>query len=276
MEQTNGLIESLAAALPNVAALAGQTVVVKIGGSTLGSHDTTLEDVVTLQRLGVSVVVVHGGGAVISGWLKRIGKVPEFVDGLRVTDAETMEIVVMALAGKVNKDLVSGLQTLGGRPIGLCGLDGALLTGVRKDPRWGQVGKVTQVDLAPIRTLVAAGYVPVIAPIALGEGGEALNLNADTAAAEVASALGAAKLLFLTDVPGVKGADGEVIPALTEGEAKELIASGVISGGMIPKVQACLRGLAGAKASHIIDGRVPHAIIQDLFTDRGVGTRFSI
>ena len=276
MEQTNGLIESLAAALPNVAALAGQTVVVKIGGSTLGSHDTTLEDVVTLQRLGVSVVVVHGGGAVISGWLKRIGKVPEFVDGLRVTDAETMEIVVMALAGKVNKDLVSGLQTLGGRPIGLCGLDGALLTGVRKDPRWGQVGKVTQVDLAPIRTLVAAGYVPVIAPIALGEGGEALNLNADTAAAEVASALGAAKLLFLTDVPGVKGADGEVIPALTEGEAKELIASGVISGGMIPTVQACRRGLAGAKASHIIDGRVPHAIIQDLFTDRGVGTRFSI
>jgi acetylglutamate kinase len=275
METENDHVAALAEALPYVARFAGQTVVVKIGGSTLGSHDTTLEDVVTLRNLGVNVVVVHGGGAVISGWLKRIGKQPEFVNGLRVTDPETMELVVMSLAGKVNKDLVSGLQTLGGKAIGLPGLDGALLKGVRKDQQLGQVGRVTEVDLAPVLALVAAGYVPVIAPIALGEGGEALNLNADTAAAEIAAALGAAKLLFLTDVPGVKGADGAVIAELTEARAKDLIAEGVISGGMIPKVQACLRGLAGAKASHIIDGRVPHALIQELFTNRGVGTMFS-
>ncbi len=272
MDQAEGLVGALAEALPYVAQYSGKTIVIKIGGSTLGSRDTTLEDVVTLQKLGLSVVLVHGGGAVISDCLRKIGKQPVFVNGLRVTDEETMEIVVMALAGKVNKDLVASLQAFGGRAIGLCGLDGGLIRGVRKNEALGLVGKVTAVDLAPLKALAAAGFVPVIAPIALGEGGKPLNLNADTAAAEVAVALGAEKLIFLTDVPGVKGADGAVIPELTASEVRGLIGSGVISGGMIPKAEACLRGLAAAPRSHIVDGRVSHALIRELFTDQGVGT----
>ncbi len=268
----NDLVGALVEALPYVAQYAGKTVVVKIGGSTLGSGDTTLEDVVTLRRLGVDVVIVHGGGSAISGWLRRIGKEPKFVNGLRVTDAETMELVVMTLAGKVNKDLVGGIQARGGRAIGICGLDGGLIRGVRKDEALGCVGEVTSVDLAPLRALTTAGFIPVVAPIAIGEGCEALNLNADTAAAEVAVALGAEKLIFLTDVPGIKGADGQLIPELSASQVRELIASGVISGGMIPKAEACLRALDGASRSHIIDGRVPHALIRELYTDEGVGT----
>jgi acetylglutamate kinase len=271
-ERERDLAEALAEALPYVARYAGKTVVVKIGGSTLGSHDTTLEDVITLQNLGIRVVLVHGGGSVISQWLRKVGKEPRFVNGLRVTDDETMEIVLMSLAGKVNKDLVAQFQTLGGRAIGICGLDGGLLRGVRKDERLGCVGEVTSVDLAPLRALGEAGFVPVVAPIALGVDGEALNLNADTAAAEVAVALRAEKLLFLTDVPGIKGADGQLLAELSAGQVRELIQSGVISGGMIPKAEACLRSLDGVSRSHIVDGRQPHALIRELFTDEGVGT----
>jgi len=259
-------------ALRYAAAYAGKTVVAKVGGSTLGAADTTLEDVVTLQRLGVDVVIVHGGGSAISGWLRRIGKEPRFVDGLRVTDEETMELVVMTLAGKVNKDLVAGIQALGGQAVGLCGLDGGLIRGIRKNELLGCVGEVTSVDLAPLRALTSAGFIPVVAPIAVGEGCEALNLNADTAAAEVAVALKAEKLIFLTDVPGIKGADGQLIPEMSAGQARELIRSGVISGGMIPKAEACLRALDAVPRSHIVDGRVPHALIRELFTDEGVGT----
>jgi len=272
LDEHRGVAEALAEALPYVAAHAGRTVVVKVGGSTLGSHDTTLEDVVTLQQLRVSVVVVHGGGSAISGWLKRIGKVAQFVNGLRVTDEETMEVVLMTLGGQVNKALVGGIQKKGGRALGLCGIDGGLIRGVRKDPLLGQVGEVTAVDAGMLRSIIAAGYVPVIAPIAAGEAGEPLNLNADTAAGAVAGALGASKLIFLTDVPGVKGASGELLPELNEGSVRELIASGVISGGMIPKVEACLRGLEGVPTTHIIDGRLPHALIRELFTHEGVGT----
>jgi len=262
----------LAEALKYVGAFAGKTVVVKVGGSTLGSHDTTLDDIVTLQRLGVATVVVHGGGAAISQWLRRLGGEPRFVNGLRVTDPETMEVVLMTLAGKVNKELVAGLQTRGGRAVGFSGIDGGVLVGRRKSEELGQVGVVTAVQLDLVRAVTAAGFVPVIAPIAIGDNGEALNLNADTAAAEVAVALKAEKLIFLTDVPGIKGADGNVVSHLTAQQVRDLIASGVISGGMIPKAEACLRGLAGAARSHIIDGRAPHALIRELFTDRGVGT----
>lgn len=263
---------TLAEALPYVSRYIGKTIVVKLGGSALGSHDTTLEDVVICQRLGIRVVLVHGGGTAISGWLKRIGKQPRFVRGLRVTDDETMDLVVMTLAGQVNKQLVAEIQRHGGRAIGICGVDGAMLRARQLDPDLGRVGEVQAVDLEPLTALTSSGYIPVVAPIALGDDGRALNLNADTAAAELAAALRAEKAIFLTDVPGVLDADGRLISELSDGQTKALIAEKVISGGMIPKVEACLRALAGVKRSHIIDGRVAHALIGELFTDRGVGT----
>lgn len=263
---------TLAEALPYVSRYIDKTIVVKLGGSALGSHDTTIEDVVICQRLGIRVVLVHGGGTAISGWLKRIGKEPRFVRGLRVTDDETMDLVVMTLAGQVNKQLVAEIQRRGGRAIGVSGIDGAMLRARQLDPDLGRVGEVQAVDLAPLVALIEAGYIPVVAPIALGEDGASLNINADTAAAELAIALRAEKAIFLTDVPGVLDADGRLISELSAGQTKALIAEKVISGGMIPKVEACLRALAGVKRSHIIDGRVAHALIGELFTDRGVGT----
>lgn len=266
------LVHSLSEALPFVTRLAGKTIVVKIGGSTLGSNDTTLQDAVTLKNLNIDVVIVHGGGAAITDWLARINKKAEFVNGLRVTDPETMDIVTMTLAGKVNKELVSQIQASGGKAVGLSGVDGGILRGQVKDVRLGSVGEVTQVHTDLIRMISGAGYIPVIAPIALGEGPQLLNLNADTAAAEVAVALGAHKLIFLTDVAGIKGGDGALIPELNEQDATGLIASGVISGGMIPKASASVRALDGAEQAHIIDGRQSHALIRELFTDLGVGT----
>lgn len=263
---------TLAEALPYVSRYIDKTIVVKLGGSALGSHDTTIEDVVICQRLGIRVVLVHGGGTAISGWLKRMGKEPRFVRGLRVTDDETMDLVVMTLAGQVNKQLVAEIQRHGGRAIGICGIDGAMLRARQLDPDLGRVGEVQVVDLEPLVALTKAGYIPVVAPIALGEDGASLNLNADTAAAELAATLRAEKAIFLTDVPGVLDADGRLISVLSAGQTKALIAEKVISGGMIPKVEACLRALAGVKRSHIIDGRVAHALIGELFTDRGVGT----
>ena len=266
------LVDLLSEALPFVSRLAGRTLVIKIGGSTLGSDDTTLVDAWTLKRLGIDVVIVHGGGAAITDWLKRIDKPAVFVDGLRVTDPETMDVVTMTLAGKVNKDLVGQIQALGGRAIGLSGVDGGMLRGRVKDRRLGAVGEVTEVDVEMVRQISRAGYIPVIAPIALGEDGQHLNLNADTAAAEIAVALGADKMIFLTDVPGIKGGDGELIAEMSGSRARDLIAAGVISGGMIPKAAACIRALDGAEQAHIIDGRQTHALIRELFTNLGVGT----
>ena len=266
------LAATLAEALPYVSRYIGKTIVVKLGGSALGSHDTTIEDVVICQRLGIRIVLVHGGGTAISGWLKRLGKEARFINGLRVTDDETMDLVTMTLAGQVNKQLVSEIQRNGGRAIGICGMDGGLIRARLLDPRLGRVGEVEQVNLDPLRALVSAGYIPVVAPIALGPDGLALNLNADTAAAALAAAMGAEKAIFLTDVPGVLDADGRLISELTARETQRLIAEKVISGGMIPKVEAALRALDGVRRSHIIDGRVAHALIAELFTDRGVGT----
>jgi acetylglutamate kinase len=267
-----GLAQTLAEALPYVSRYIGKTIVVKLGGSALGNHDTTIEDVVICHRLGIRVVLVHGGGTAISDWLKRFGKEPQFVNGLRVTDEESMELVVMTLAGQVNKQLVAEIHRCGGRAIGISGLDGGMLGARRRDPALGRVGEVYAVNLDPLVTLTSAGYIPVVAPIALGDDGYALNLNGDTAAAELATALGAAKAIFLTDVPGVLDAEKRLLSELSALEAKDLIAQKVISGGMIPKVEASLRALAGVERSHIIDGRVPHALIAELFTDRGVGT----
>jgi len=268
----SGVANILAEALPYVSRYIGKTIVVKLGGSALGSHDTTIDDVVICQHLGIKVVLVHGGGSVISGWLKRLGQEPRFVNGLRVTDDEAMNLVVMALAGQVNKQLVAEIERRGGRAIGICGVDGGMLRARQRDPELGRVGEVYAVDLEPIRTIAAAGYIPTVAPIALGDDGLALNLNADTAAAALAAEIQAEKAIFLTDVPGVLDDHGRLISELSAGQTKTLIADKIISGGMIPKVEACLRALAGVKRSHIIDGRVVHALIGELFTDRGVGT----
>ncbi len=268
----SGVAATLAEALPYVSRYIAKTIVVKLGGSALGSHDTTIEDVVICHRLGIRVVLVHGGGSAISDWLKRIGKEPRFVNGLRVTDDETMDLVVMTLAGQVNKQLVGEILRRGGRAVGISGLDGGMLRAQVRDPALGRVGDVTRVNLEPLVAVLNAGYIPVVAPVALGDDGVALNVNADTAAAELAAALGATKVIFLTDVPGVLDAEKRLLSELSALEAKDLIAQKVISGGMIPKVEACLRALAGVERSHIIDGRVPHALIGELFTDRGVGT----
>jgi acetylglutamate kinase len=266
------LVQLLSEALPYVSRLAGKTLVVKIGGSTLGSQDTTLADCIVLKNLQIDVVVVHGGGAAITDWLRRIDKPASFVDGLRVTDQETMEVVTMTLAGKVNKELVAEVHALGGRAVGVSGVDGAMLRGQAKDPRLGAVGEVTDVDVTLLRQVSAAGYIPVVAPIALGQRGQHLNLNADTAAAEVAVGLAATKLLFLTDVPGIKDQDGSLLSELSAPQARDLIARGVISGGMIPKAAACIRALDVVEEAHIVDGRQPHALIRELFTNLGVGT----
>lgn len=275
MEDIETTISVLRETLPRVNTLAGQTVVIKIGGSTLGAQDTTLQDIATLSSLGARLVVVHGGGAAISQWLSHVGQQARFVNGLRVTDAEAMEVVTMVLAGKVNKELVAGIQSHGGRALGLSGVDGGLLRARQMSPELGLVGEVTAVDASVLESILQHGYVPVVAPIALGDGGVALNLNADTAAAEIAVALGCERLVFLTDVPGIRDGDGNLLAQLSIDEANRLIACGVISGGMIPKAQACLRAVERIPAAHIIDGRVPGALMRELLTSASVGTTIS-
>ena len=243
------------------------TIVVKIGGSTLGARDTTLEDVVALQRRGLRPVVVHGGGALISEWLERHGVPTRFERGLRVTDAATLDVAVAVLAGLVNKQLVAALTAAGGRAAGLSGADGGLLQARRFDEALGFVGEVTQVDTRPLLDLLDAGFVPVLAPIAVEWRGEAasgqlLNINADTAAGAVAAALSARSLVFLTDVSGIRDEGGETLATLSGPRAEELSAAGVIEGGMIPKVEACLGAAAAGCRSVIADGRRAGALLE--------------
>ena len=244
------------------------TIVVKIGGSTLGSHDTTLEDLVSLQREGTSPVVVHGGGRTISEWLERYGLATRFVRGLRVTDAESLKVVMAVLAGLVNKELVCAIQALGGRAVGLSGADGCLVEARVRDPELGLVGEIVRVNLEPLQAVLGAGYIPILAPLGVERGGsgacQPLNINADTVAGEVALTLGAERLIFLTDVAGLCDASGKLIPRLSPPEARSLIASGVVSGGMIPKVEACLSALGAVPATQIVDGRMSHALITAL------------
>jgi acetylglutamate kinase len=242
-------------------------IVVKIGGSTLGSHDTTLEDLVELQKQGKSLVVVHGGAKVTSDWLNRLGIPTSFVNGLRVTDAETLKVVVAVLGGLVNKELVVAIQALGGKTVGLSGCDGNLLRASIKGPELGYVGEIVAVDTAPLKLLLDAGYMPVVAPISFGSvkgKGTLLNVNGDTAAGEIAAALAAERLIFLTDVDGIYDRSGKVIPKLNLGEAKDMIASGIASGGMIPKIEASLKALTTTKGVRIINGRVSHALRDDI------------
>ncbi len=242
-------------------------LVAKIGGSTLGAHDTTLEDIVALQRRGVRPVVVHGGGPLISEWLKAHGVPSRFERGLRVTDARTLDVVVAVLAGLVNKRLVAALTAGGGRAVGLSGADGGLFKGRVLDGKLGYVGEVAEVDARLLLDLMEDGLVPVVAPIAVEWRGEAptkqlLNINADTAAGAVAVALAARWLVFLTDVPGIRGEDGETVTALSSARAGALTEAGVIEGGMIPKVEACLQAAAAGCRSVIADGRKTGALLE--------------
>ncbi len=242
-----------------------EVVVVKIGGSTLGSHDTALDDIVELQRRGMRPVVVHGGGAVISDWLTRHNVPTRFEGGLRVTDEASLDVVIAVLAGLVNKQIVASLSALGCLAIGLSGADGGLFTARLLDEKLGYVGEVTGVEGAVLATLWRSGFVPVIAPIALiweGEGPTAqlLNVNADTAAGAIAATL-VSQLVFLTDVPGVRGANGAIVSRLSPDHAESLIKSGVIEGGMIPKVKACIAASKAGCKAFIVDGRTEHALV---------------
>jgi acetylglutamate kinase len=234
-------------------------IVVKIGGSTLGSHDTTLEDLVALQKEGETLVVVHGGGDLITEWLSRLGIATRFEKGLRVTDHETLQVVVAVLCGLVNKELVAAIQSLGGRAMGISGIDGRLIEARVKD---GYIGEVVRINPAPIEILLKEGYIPVVAPSGFGGDGGRLNINADSAAGEIAAAFGAERLILLTDVAGVMDGSGELLHRLSPDEASSLIASGVVSGGMIPKVEACLRALSTVPITQIVDGRLPHALLE--------------
>jgi acetylglutamate kinase len=265
----------LAEAVPYLSRYAGKTVVVKYGGHAMGAGgETFAKDVVLLRRVGINPIVVHGGGPQINRMLDRLGIKSRFVDGLRVTDAETMEVVEMVLAGTINKQLVAAINGAGGCAIGLCGKDGNLLR-ARKLARNGDLGFVGEPER--VEESVLAGFqrsemIPVIAPIGVGAGGETYNINSDTVAGAIAAAMKAARFLLLSDVPGVLDADKRLIPELTAGDVRRLIGDGTISGGMIPKVETCLDAIAGgAEGAVILDGRVPHALLLELFTE-GAGT----
>ena len=255
-------------------------LVVKIGGSTLGSHDTSLKDLVTLQQQGVDVVVVHGGGPVISQWMQRQGIPPRFVNGLRVTDAESLDIVVAVLTGLINKELVSALHGLGGRALGISGIDAGLLEARVANPELGYVGEITRVNPEPLRAILDSGYIPMLAPLAMQtqdgstHAGGPLNINGDTVAGELARALGAQRLIFLTDVPGIMDANGRVLARLDRRRASLLLHSDVVRGGMIPKLEACLRALENSPVADIVDGREPGALL-NCVQGRSGGTRIT-
>ncbi|MDR7419425.1 MAG: acetylglutamate kinase [Armatimonadota bacterium] len=274
----------IAAGVRYAAAWRTRTVVVKYGGSVLeaGAGGTVIEDLVLLKQVGVNPVLVHGGGPEITRMLERVGKATVFVDGLRVTDAETMEIVEMVLAGRANKALVTRLGMAGGSAVGLSGKDAGLLRARRVNGPvdLGYVGEVTAVDPRIVRTVSEAGHIPVIASVGLGEAGESLNLNADHAAGALAAALGARKLIILTDTPGVMrpaaGGPG-LVTEMTAEQARRMMADGTVSRGMIPKVEACLGALTrGVPSAHIIGTAVPHALLLELFTEAGVGTMITL
>ena len=252
-------------------------IVVKIGGSTLGSRDTTLEDLVALQRDGVKLIVVHGGGAIITQWMERQGTVPRFVRGLRVTDGESLEIVTAVLTGLVNKQLVASMMALGGKAIGLSGVDGALLEAELADGELGYVGDITSVNSQPLLQALEGGYIPLVAPLGLHRvdgaySGSLLNINGDTAAGELASATDAGRLIFLTDVEGIMDSSGRVIRRLNVRNARLLLTSGVVKGGMIPKLKACLQALERIPVADVIDGRRPGALM-DCFRGTLTGTQ---
>ncbi len=282
MKAATDKAEVLIEALPYMRRFAGKTIVIKYGGSAMSDASLRASfavDVVLMRSIGLRPVIVHGGGPQIAATLERLGVKSTFVDGLRVTDDETMDVVEMVLGGKVNREIVDLIQQSGGRAVGLTGSDGGMIRVTQRlvdDRDLGRVGEVVAVDPAPIAAVNDANYVPVIAPIGVDARGVTHNVNADEAAGAIARALRAEKLMLLTDVAGVKGADGHLIRQLGAEEARKLIAEGTIRNGMIPKVQCCLAALeSGVASTHVIDGRMLHAILLEIFTDGGVGTLIS-
>ncbi|HKX02132.1 MAG TPA: acetylglutamate kinase [Methylomirabilota bacterium] len=276
--------EVLIEALPYIRAFQGKTLVIKYGGAAMEQADLKeqfAQDVLLLRLVGIRPVIVHGGGPQIGALMKRLGKEPRFVGGMRVTDEETVQIVEMVLVGKINKEIVGLINLHGGRAVGLSGKDASLLRARKRLHRMpdgssadiGLVGEVEAVNPEPIRLLEENGFIPVIAPVGVGEAGETYNINADLVAGDVAAALFAEKLIHLTDVTGINGEDGRLVSTLTKRDAERLIKAGVIDGGMLPKVESSLRALTGgAQKAHIIDGRVPHAILLEVLTKEGIGT----
>ena len=292
MERFRHLVERadiLLEALPYIRAFYGKTIVVKYGGHAMvdeGLKDSFARDVVLMKYIGMHPVVVHGGGPQIGQTMKRMGKTPRFVEGLRVTDDETMDIVEMVLGGKVNKEIVALINKHGGRAVGLTGKDGGLITArkmvVNREAPSGQapeiidlghVGEVVEVDPKVIGTLKEGDFIPVIAPVGVDNKGMAYNINADHVAGRVAAALKAERVVFMTDVEGIRDQKGKLVSTLPMAKVEEFIEEDIITGGMIPKVRASVRALVeGVGKAHIVDGRIPHAILLELFTDQGIGT----
>ena len=273
--------EVLTQALPYIQQYNGKIVVVKYGGNAMINEqlkEQVMEDIVLLHLVGVKVVLVHGGGPEISELMTRLGKETEFVDGLRVTDKEAVEIVQMVLAGKVNKSLVNLLEMKGGKAMGISGMDGRLIEAKMRNASLGYVGSITNVNIEPVTDLLEKGYIPVVSTLGCDRDGNTYNINVDTAAAFIAGALGAERLIMMTDIAGIlrdrDNAD-TLIPLITVDEAVELFRQGVISGGMIPKVDCCIDAInRGVKKVIIMDGRVPHSILMEILTDEGAGTMF--
>lgn len=273
--RANALVE----ALPYLQEYNDKVVVVKYGGNAMTNEtlkQAVMQDIVLLSLVGIKVVLVHGGGPEINAMLKKINKQSEFVNGLRYTDEETIDIVQMVLAGKVNKDLVQLLQRAGGKAMGLCGLDGDLIKAKQLNPDLGYVGDITEIDPDPINTALNNGYIPVVSTVASGKNGEVFNINADTAASRIAAEMGAANLILLTDIKGLledKDDDSTLIRVVGVSEVPYLKNQGIISGGMIPKIDCCVEAVRrGVKKTNIIDGRIPHSILIELLTDIGAGT----
>ena len=271
----------LVQALPYIKKYAGKTVVVKYGGNAMideGLKNDVMNDIVLMQLVGINVVLVHGGGPEINAMLKKIQKESKFLNGMRVTDQETMDIVQQVLAGKVNKDLVQRLEDAGGKAVGLCGLDGSLLKADQLDTELGYVGEIREVNVDILRNAAGNGYVPIVSTVAAGYHGEVFNINADVAAARIASSLGAMKLILMTDVRGLlrdKDDESTLIPEVEVSEIEGYKSAGIIAGGMIPKIGGMADAIyQGVHEAVIIDGRVPHSILLELFSDRGSGTRF--
>ena len=278
--QDNLRVSVLSEALPYIQRFSGRRIVVKYGGAAM-VHDelrqAVFRDLVLLASVGVQPVVVHGGGPEINQWLGRLGVEAQFRDGLRVTDPTTMDVVEMVLVGRVNKQIVNGLNSLGGRAVGLCGSDGRLVEArTHNEGSHGLVGEVATVNPAVLTPLLDSGYIPVISSVAPDHDGQAHNINADTVAGELAASLEAEKLILLTDTPGIlrdREDPSSLIRSVSLSGARELIASGVVAGGMTPKTECCIRALAqGVSAAHIVDGRTPHALLLEVFTDAGIGT----
>jgi len=271
--------EILVNALPYIKKYYNKVIVVKYGGNAMINEElknAVMGDLVLLNTIGIKVVLVHGGGPEISGMLKKIGKESQFVNGLRVTDAETADIVLQVLAGKINKTLVNHLQNSGGKAVGLSGMDGHLIEAEIKDPALGFVGEITDINIEPVADLLEKGYIPVISTVGCDKEGNVYNINADTAAARISSALGAEALFLMTDIVGLlrdKEDESTLISSVCVSEAPQLMREGIISGGMIPKIECCVEAIRqGVDKVFILDGRVPHSLLIETLTNEGIGT----